>query len=85
VNVVDEVPVRLLHVLEADITEDTGIVDEDIDAPEGINGRLDDVLAILDRVVVADRLAACSADLVDDLVCRLCGHVSHWSKWFRCM
>ena len=76
VNVVDEVPIRLLHVLEADVAQDTRIVDQDIDATEGINGRLDNVLSVLDRVVVGDRLAACRADLVDDLVCGLCEAVS---------
>jgi hypothetical protein len=68
VDVVDEVPVRLLHVLEADIAQDAGIVDEHIDAPKGIDGRLDDGLSILHRVVVGDRFSACGADLVDDLV-----------------
>jgi hypothetical protein len=48
VDVVDKIPIRLLHVLEADIAEDAGIVDEDIDPTEGVDGRLDDVLAILD-------------------------------------
>jgi hypothetical protein len=48
VDLVDKLPVRLLHVLEADITQDTGVVDEHIDAPKSINRRLDDLLAILD-------------------------------------
>jgi len=71
VNIVDEVPVRLLHVLEADISQDAGIVDENINATKGINGRFDDSFSILDRIVVADGLAACGADLFDDLVCCL--------------
>lgn len=65
---VDEVPVGLLHVLEADIAQDTGIVDEDINAAKGINGRLDNRIAILDGIVVGDGLAACGADLFDDFV-----------------
>jgi hypothetical protein len=73
VDVVDEVPVGLLHVLEADIAQNAGIVDEDVDAAKGVNGRLDDVFAILDRVVVGDRLAACRADLLDDFICGLRG------------
>jgi hypothetical protein len=71
VDVVDEIPVRLLHVLEADIAQNARIVDEDVDAPKRIDGRLDDGFSLLDRVVVGDRLAACGADLVDDLVCGL--------------
>lgn len=44
---VDEIPVGLLHVLEADIAENAGIVDEDVDTTKGINGRLDNRLTIL--------------------------------------
>jgi len=73
VDLVDEIPVLLLHVLEADIAQDAGIVDEHIDAPEVVDGRLDDGLSVLDRIVVGDGLAACSADRVDDLVCGLRG------------
>jgi hypothetical protein len=68
VNLVDEVPVRLLHVLEADIAQDARIVDEHIDATEGIDGRLDDGFTVLDRVVVGDCLAACRANDFDDFV-----------------
>jgi hypothetical protein len=71
VDSVDQIPVRLLHILEADIAQDAGIVDEDIDATEGVDGRLDDGFSILDRVVIGDRFAACRAYLVDDFVCRL--------------
>lgn len=81
VDIVDEVPVRLLHVLEADIPQNAGIVDEDIDAAKGVDGRLDDGLAILDRVVVGDRLAACRADLVDDFVCSLRGAGQPWPAY----
>jgi hypothetical protein len=71
VDSVDQIPVRLLHILEADIAQDAGIVDEDIDAAEGVDGCLDDGFSVLDRVVVGDRFAACGADGVDDFVCRL--------------
>lgn len=47
VDFVDEIPVGLLHVLEADIAENAGIVDEDVDTTKGINGRLDNRLTIL--------------------------------------
>lgn len=57
-DLVDEVPVRLLHVLEADIAQDTGVVDEHIDAPKGIDRSLDDPVAIFNRVVVGDRVTA---------------------------
>jgi hypothetical protein len=84
VDVVDEIPIRLLHVLEADISQNAGIVDEDIDPTEGVDGRLDDGFSILDRVVVGDRLAACGADVLDDFVCGLVG-VSFGLWWWCCM
>ena len=70
-DLVDEVPILLLHVLEADVTQDACIVDEHIDAAKAVNGRLDDVLSVLDRVVVGNGLAARGANLVDDFVCGL--------------
>lgn len=71
VNLVDKIPVLLLHVLEADIAQNAGIVDEHIDAPKVVNGRLDDGLSIFDRIVVGNGLAACSADRLNDFVCGL--------------
>ena len=44
----DQVPVRVLYVLEADVAENAGIVDEHVDASEGGNGGLDDLLAVLE-------------------------------------
>jgi len=68
VDLVDELPVRLLHVLEADIAQDASVVDEHVDAPKGIDRSLDDSIAILNRVVVGDRVTACGFDLLNDLV-----------------
>lgn len=62
----NQVPVLVLHVLEADVAQDAGVVDQDVDAPKGLDGRLDDLVAVLDAVVVGDGLAACGLDLVDD-------------------
>lgn len=70
-DLVDKIPVGLLHVLEANIAENTSVVDENINAAKGIDGRLDNGLSVLDRVVVGNRFAACAADLLDDLVCGL--------------
>ena len=47
VDFVDEIPVGLLHVLEADIAENASVVDENIDTTKGINGRLDNRLSVL--------------------------------------
>ena len=66
-----QVPVLVFHVLEADVAQDAGIVDEDIDPAKGLDGSLDDFVAVLDRVVVCDGLAASGCDLLDNLVCGL--------------
>ena len=58
------------HLLEADVTQDAGIVDDDVDGPEGIKGRLHDGLSVLDRVIVGHGLAAEGTDLLDHLVGR---------------
>lgn len=70
-NLDDQIPILILHILEADVPQDPGIVDQHIDPSEGLNGRLDDLLAILDTVVVGDGLAARGFDLVDDDIGRL--------------
>ncbi len=61
----DEVPILIFHVLEADISEDTSVVEEDVDATEGIDGSLNDLVAILDAVIVGYGLAAGLFDLID--------------------
>jgi len=77
----DQIPILVLHVLETDIPQDTGIVDQHIDAAVGLDSRIDDPIAILDRVVVGDGLAACGGDLVDDFVGGL-GEVVVRVLWF---
>lgn len=67
----DQVPVLVLHVLEADVAEDPGIVEQDVDAAKVLDSRLDDLVAVLHAVVVGDRLAACGFDLVDHDICGL--------------
>lgn len=71
VNTVDQIPICVLHVLEADIPKDTGVVEKHIDAAKVLNGRLDNRLAVLHAVVVGDRLTAGGADLIDDNICGL--------------
>jgi hypothetical protein len=66
VDLDDEVPILILDVLEADVAEDTGVVDQHIDAAESLDGGLDDALAVLDGIVVGNGLAAGSLDLVDN-------------------
>jgi len=75
----NQIPVLVLHVLEADITEDTSVVDQDIDAAECLDGGLDDLVAIGDTVVVGNGLAACGFDLVDNNISGLSHEVSQYS------
>lgn len=70
-NLDDQIPILILHILEANVPQDPRIIDQHIDPPEGLNGRLDDLLAILDAVIVGDGLAARGFDLVDDYIGRL--------------
>lgn len=65
-DLVDEVPVLILHVLEANVPEDTGVVDEDVDASIGLDGRVDNLFTLVYGVVVGHGLSAGSLDLIDD-------------------
>jgi len=65
------IPLLLAHVEDHPVAEDAGVVHEDIDAAELIDGGLDDVLAAVhrgDRVVVGDGFVAFRHDLGDDLI-----------------
>lgn len=70
-NAVNKIPVGILHVLEANIPENTGVVEQNIDTAEVLDGRLNDGLTVLDTVVVGNRLAAGGADLLNDDICGL--------------
>ena len=72
VDLGDQIPVRILHVLERDIPQNAGIVDEDVHGAKGLDSRLNHLLSNLDGVVVGDGLAALLYDLLDDNVCCLC-------------
>jgi hypothetical protein len=71
----DQVPVFILHILEANVSQNAGIVDENIDSPKVLNGSLDDGITIFDAVVVGDGLTTSFSDLVDNDICGL-GSVS---------
>ena len=73
---VDQIPVGILHVLEADITEDTGVVDEDVNATKVLESCFYNGFTILHAVVVGCRLASSGFDFIDDSVGGLKGRVS---------
>lgn len=58
----------ILHVLERHISEDTGVVDQDIDSSKGIDSGFNDLVSKLDRIVVGSGLASSGLDLVDDSI-----------------
>lgn len=62
----DQVPILILDVLEADVSQNTGVVDEDVDATERLDGSVDNLVTVLYRVVVCDGLSACLLDLIDN-------------------
>ena len=48
VDLVDEIPVLLGHLDEGGVPEDTSVVDKDVNTAKVVNGRLDDLVAVLD-------------------------------------
>lgn len=71
VNCVDQIPVGILHILKANIPQDTSVIKQNINAAEGLNSGLDDSITVLDTVVVGDGLTASGADLLDNNICGL--------------
>lgn len=65
-DLVNEIPVLILHVLKADIAEDTGVVQQDIDAAEVLDGGVDDGFTVLDAIVVGGGFAPGGFNLFDD-------------------
>jgi len=64
----DQVPVGILHVLEADISEDTSIVDQDVYPAKVLDRCLNDLVTVLDRIVVCNSATARCLDLLDDYI-----------------
>lgn len=56
--------------MEGLVSEETGVVDEDINSSEGLDGFVDDPLGVEDRVVVGDSSATGLTDLFDDQIGR---------------
>lgn len=64
-NLVNKIPILVLHVLKANIPENTSIVNEDIDPAKVLDGRVDNGFTVLDTVVVGSSLASGSFNFVD--------------------
>lgn len=66
VDLEDQVPLLIGHTGKGNILQDTGVVDDNINATEGLHGGLDNLLTIENRVVVGDGLSTGGTDLLDD-------------------
>lgn len=66
VDVDNGVPEAVVHVGEGLVTQDTSIVDQDINAAKAVNGRLDDGFAVLAGSLVANSLATHLLNLLDN-------------------
>ena len=76
----DGVPLRFAGVGQLAATDESGIVDQHVEATEGIHRGLDEAactLPVRDVVPIDDRLAARRSDLVDHLVGRARSDVVH--------
>lgn len=65
-DLVNQIPILVLHILKADISEDSSVVDQDIDAAKGLDGGIYDLVAELHAVVVGNGLPASCLDLLDN-------------------
>lgn len=69
----NQIPVLVGDILEADVAQDTGIVDEDVYPTELIDRCTNDLIAIFgDIVIVGYGVATVLFDETHDLVCSLC-------------
>jgi hypothetical protein len=64
-------PVLLRHLRETDVTEDTGVIDQDVDAAVCVDGGLDNLVALRHGVVISRGLASHGLDLGHDLIRRV--------------
>ena len=54
----DKIPVSIAHVSKGPVPQDTSIIDKYVNPSVVINGRLDNLITILDRVVISNSLSA---------------------------
>lgn len=64
----DQIPIGICHILEADISQDSGIVQQYINSAEGVDCSFYDFLAILDAVVICYSFAASGTYFIDNYV-----------------
>lgn len=65
-NLDNQIPVFILHVLEADVPQDARIVDQDVDSSEILDGCLNDVLAIDHIIVICNGFSTGGSNFLDN-------------------
>jgi hypothetical protein len=64
----DEIPIKLRHLLEGNISKDTSVVNDDINSTKSINCSLYNLIAKFNRIVVCDSLSTGFLDLIDNKI-----------------
>ena len=67
----DEIPIVILHVPEGDISENSGVIDQDMDSSERPDGSFNNLLPELHRIVVGNGLSSSLLYFINNDVCRL--------------
>ena len=68
VNLVDDIPLVVCHVGKGLVAEDTGVVDDNVDATPCVNSSLDDSLAVLNISLVANSLTTEFLNFLNNIV-----------------
>jgi len=71
VNVVNQIPVSISNLFEGNVAQDAGIVNDDVDSTKGLDGSINDLVTVLNRVVVSNGLTASSDNLFDNNISSL--------------
>ena len=77
----DEVPIKVFHFLEWDVSENTGIVDQNVDFSEIVNCSFDNFFSELDWIVISDCDSSFALDLFYDFIGSISGVTGSWNCW----
>lgn len=67
-NIHNLIPLGIFHIMEGLVSQNTRVVNYDIDPTIGVNSRLDNGLAVFSRSSVTDGFTAIPYNLVNDVV-----------------
>lgn len=73
-NLVNKIPILVLHVLKANVPQNARIVNENINSTKALYGRINNPLAIGNAIVIGHGLSSILLDFVNDNV----GSLSHF-------